>query len=228
MSVSPILVLHIASGTLALPAGAAAIFFRKGSRRHRIAGKLFIIFMLGLGTSGAYLGFMKSQVSNVIAGTTTIYLVATAWLAGRKEKETSALDWAALFFILAVGFGSLAYGFAVAKSGVAVGPYLFPFFFSLLFATADLRMLSRGGFSGTQRLVRHLWRMCFALFIASGSLFLARPHLFPAILRRTYVIFLLGILPLILMIFWLIRVRMGSRRKAKAAPRLAGAHSVTT
>src|SRR5215467_2884819 len=88
MTVSPVLVLHIASGTLALPAGAAAIFFRKGSRRHRIAGKLFVIFMLGLGATGAYLGFMKNQVSNVIAGTTTIYLVATAWLAGRKEKET--------------------------------------------------------------------------------------------------------------------------------------------
>ena len=89
---------------------------------------------------------------------------------------------------------------------------------ALLFATGDVRMLVRGGVSGTKRLSRHLLRMCFALFIASGSLFLARPHLFPAILRKTNVIFLLGILPLLLMIFWLFRVRFAKAYKKKLLP----------
>lgn len=30
-------------------------------------------------------------------------------------------------------------------------------------------MIRAGGIRGTRRLARHLWRMCFGLFIASGS-----------------------------------------------------------
>ena len=90
---------------------------------------------------------------------------------------------------------------------------------ALLAATGDIRMLVRGGVSGLQRLVRHLWRMCFGLFIAAASIFLARPHLFPAILRRTHVLLLLGVLPLMLMIFWLVRVRFTRAYERKPVPR---------
>jgi hypothetical protein len=78
---------------------------------------------------------------------------------------------------------------------------------AVLAVTGDVRMLMRRGISGTQRIARHLWRMCFALFIAASSIFLARQHVFPALLRKTGVLVLLSFLPLILMIFWLIRVR---------------------
>jgi hypothetical protein len=54
--------------------------------------------------------------------------------------------------------------------------------------------------------------MCFALFIASSSIFLARQHLFPALVRKTGVLFFLSFLPLMLMIFWLIRVSLSNRR----------------
>jgi len=77
-------------------------------------------------------------------------------------------------------------------------------------------MLVRHGISGTQRIARHLWRMCFALFMASASIFLARQQLFPALLRKTGVRFLLSILPLILMIFWLLRVRFTNTYEEKA------------
>jgi len=79
----------------------------------------------------------------------------------------------------------------------------------------DLRMLLRGGVFGVQRIVRHLWRMCFGLFIASASVFIARPHLFPAILRRTNVLLLLGVLPLLFMVFWFLRVRFGNAFKRR-------------
>jgi hypothetical protein len=42
---------------------------------------------------------------------------------------------------------------------------------TLLAAAGDLRMLVRGGLFGAKRIARHLWRMCFGLFIASGSFF---------------------------------------------------------
>jgi len=82
---------------------------------------------------------------------------------------------------------------------------------AVLAVTGDIRMLVRGGISGTARIARHLWRMCFAFFIAAASIFLARPHLFPVFMRRSGILFLLSFLPLILMVFWLIRVRLVPR-----------------
>jgi len=49
--------------------------------------------------------------------------------------------------------------------------------------------------------------MCFAFFVASSSLFLARQQYFPELMRRTGTLYLLSFLPLLLLVFWLIRVR---------------------
>src|SRR5262245_18276309 len=62
MQFTPILVFLICVGAIGLLSGATAMSFRKGSRRHRMTGNVFVISMLSLGASGAYLGFMKHQV----------------------------------------------------------------------------------------------------------------------------------------------------------------------
>src|SRR5215831_3296362 len=217
MSFSPVLIFHIYSGSMALLSGAAAMFFRKGSRRHRLAGDAFVLSMIGLGASGAYMGLMRREVLNVAMGVLTGYLVVTAWMtARRKDGETRSVDWGALMVPLAVGASLVIYGLTASK-GPAAAPYYIFGSVALLFALGDVRMLVGGGVSGAQRLGRHLGRMCFAMFIASGSLFLARPHLFPVLLRKTGVIFLLGILPLILMIFWLARVRLNKAYRRPVA-----------
>jgi hypothetical protein len=99
----------------------------------------------------------------------------------------------------------------------------------LLAAAGDVRMLVGGGVVGAKRIARHLWRMCFGLFIAAGSFFLGpsnRPlrllsaaglgqHLSPAIFSTT-VYFVLTILPLILLVYWLVRVRFTDFYKGKS------------
>jgi hypothetical protein len=92
------------------------------------------------------------------------------------------------------------------KYGYSFGPYFFIGSVAVLALAGDIRVLVRGGISGAQRIARHLWRMCFALFIASSSVFLARQHLFPALMRKTGVLIFLSVLPVLLMIFWLARV----------------------
>jgi hypothetical protein len=222
MRFSPILLLHICAGTLGVLSGFAAVSFRKGSRAHRLAGNVFFIAMLGLGASGSYMGFMKSQPTNVLAGVLTCYLVATAWVTARRRDEATRIyDFGALLVALAVGTGYTVYGVAAARSqtglrdGVPAAMLFIMASVALLAAVGDVRLLVRGGVSGAQRLGRHLWRMCFALFIASASVFLARQRLFPAILRQTGMLYLLSFLPLILMIFWLIRVRVAKAYKKK-------------
>jgi len=117
-----------------------------------------------------------------------------------------------------------------SQDGVPVGMIFFMGSVMLLAAAGDVRMLVRGGVLGAKRIARHLWRMCFGLFIAAGSFFLGpsnRPlrllstgglgqHLSPALFSATLYL-ILSILPLILLIFWLVRVRFtnaynGSRR----------------
>jgi len=238
MSFSPVLIFHISAGTLGLVSGAAAMSFRKGSRRHRLAGNVFVISMLSMAAAAVYLAFMKQQISNVFGGILTLYLVTTAWVtARRRDGETGIFDWGALLVALAIGAAIMTYGLEKAnhrvglKDGVPAGMYFFLGSVALLSAVGDVRMLVRGGVSGTQRIARHLWRMCFALFIASGSFFLGpanrplrllsaiglRQQLFAALLSKN-VLFLLSVLPLILLIFWLFRVRFANAYRIKSIP----------
>jgi len=223
---SPLLFLHIIAGTLGMLSGFVAVFLRKGSRRHGIAGSVFVVSMLCLSASGVYLAVMKSQPGNILGGTLTFYLVATAWMtARRREGSPGIFDWAGLLVVLAVTACQLTFGFEAVlnQTGVKFGYPPWPYFFmgsvGLLATVGDIRLLVRGGISGTQRIARHLWRMCFALFIAASSIFLARQQIFPALLQKTGVLFFLSFLPLILMIFWLIRVRFASAYKSIARPR---------
>jgi hypothetical protein len=153
-------------------------------------------------------------------------MVATAWAtARRREGETGIFDWGALLVALATGVGMVTYGLETAnnpagsKGGDPAVMYFFLGAVTLLAAAGDVRMLVRGGVSGVSRITRHLWRMCFGLFMATASIFLARPHLFPAILSKMNVLSFLGVLPLILMIFWLFRVRFSNAYKRKSMPR---------
>ncbi len=211
---SSILFLHIVAGTLGMLSGFVAVFLRKGSRRHALAGTVFGIAMLSLGASGTYMAILKHQPGNILGGMLTFYLVATAWItARRKNEETGIFDWSALLVVFALAAVEVTFGVEAAMSPTGLKydyppwPYFIFGLVAVLATVGDVRMLVRGGISGTQRLARHLWRMCFALFIAAASIFLARQQLFPAIFRKTGVLILLSFLPLLLMIFWLVRVR---------------------
>jgi uncharacterized membrane protein len=220
---SPMLLIHICAGTVGLLSGAVAISFRKGSGRHRVAGNVFVLSMLGLSASGVYMAILKHEPGNILGGTLTFYLVATAWrIARRKDGVTESFDWGALLVVLAVVVVAMTFGVEAARSqtglkyGYPAGPYIFLGSVALIAAVGDVRMLVRGGVFGAQRIARHLWRMCFAWFIASASIFLARPHLFPAFFKKTGLLYFLTVLPLLLMVFWLVRVLFRGRRDLHA------------
>ena len=165
--------------------------FRKGSRPHRVVGNVFFISMLSMAAAGASMAFMKSQMNNVFGGILTFYLVATAWVtARRREREIGIFDWGTLMVALAMGAGIISYVFKAAntptgtKGGVPTVMYFFLGSVALIAAAGDLRMIRRGTLSGASRIARHLWRMCFGLFIATVSIFIARPHLFPVFLSN--------------------------------------------
>jgi hypothetical protein len=216
----PLLILHISGGILGLLSGAAAMIYRKGSRGHRLAGDVFVVAMLIMGACGSTLALMKHQTNNFFGGLLTFYMITTAWLSGRPRKGTGPLDWAALLMALAIAASMYTLGMRVVKGidaqqeNVPLAMYFVMGSIPLLAAMGDVRMLVRGGISGTPRLSRHLWRMCFGLFIASGSFFLGQQQVFPAAWRGSPIWFVPALLPLALLIFWLIRVRWAQQYKS--------------
>jgi uncharacterized membrane protein len=228
MTYSPLLLVHICAGTIGVLSGSAALVVRKGSRLHRKSGDVFVISMLSMAASGAYMALMKSQAGNVFGGVLTFYLVATAWLTVmRKEKETGRAELGLLLVALAAGTSGLIFGWVAAHSATgsingnpAVAYFIFGLV-ALLAASGDVRMLIRGGVSGVQRLVRHLWRMCVALFIAAASFFLGtssnplqlRARLFTKAIRHTHLPEVPVVIIALLTIFWLWRVRFTNAYK---------------
>jgi len=222
MLFSPLLPVHISAGVVGILSGTAAMSFRKGSPRHALAGKIFVIAMMTMSSSAVYLAFMKHQMGNVLGGTFAFYLVTTAWLtAKRGDGETSLVDWGTLLIPLLVGIGlwisglKVVYGHVKSTDGVPVGMHFFMGSVMLLAAAGDIRMLVRGGVFGAKRIVRHLWRMCFGLFVATGSFFLGQQQVFPTWLRGSPALFVPALLPLALLIFWLFRVWFTSTYRKK-------------
>jgi hypothetical protein len=236
MPYSPVLIVHICTGTVGLLSGTAAICFRKGSPRHALAGKIFVASMLTMAVVAVYVAFVRHEPSNISGGILTFYLVGTGWLtARRRDGETSLFDWVVLLIPLVLGTLTWKHGLEIVRSGasspdgVPVGMTFFLGSVMLLAGAGDIRMLLRGGVFGAKRIARHLWRMCFGLFIAAGSFFMGpsnRPlrllsvvglgqHLSPVLFSTTLYL-ILTILPLILLVFWLIRVRVTNAYKGKS------------
>jgi uncharacterized membrane protein len=215
MTVSPVLILHISAGTIGLLSGAAALSIRKGSGRHQMAGKVFVLSMLTMAASASIAAFLIEEWSNVLGGITTIYFVTTAWMTlKRKAGQSGRFEIVAFLVAVAGTAGYLAFALQAANSdmglvdGIPAGAFYVFAAVMALFAVGDLRLILRGGIVGAQRIARHLVRMCYAVFVAAGSLFLGQMQVFPEIIRETDILFVLPLVPLVLMTFWLVRVRL--------------------
>jgi hypothetical protein len=92
-----------------------------------------------------------------------------------------------------------------------------------LAAVGDFRVLRAAPPQGARRLARHLWRMCFALFIAALSFFIGQARVFPEPIRIRPLLAMPVLLVLLTMGYWLWRVRVrGSLRGLRLAGGAAG------
>ena len=228
-------VLHIASGAIGLVSGTVALFSTKGGKVHRAAGNVFFVSMLVMAVFAAYLGVvMPGQIVNVFIAAFATYLIVTAWTTvRRRENQTGTVEKIALgvALILCAPFVILSFQTATGmtplfKSAVPIkGPVLIALygFTSVLViaALSDAKVVFAGGISGAPRIARHLWRMCLGLTMAAGSAFTnGLPRLLPGPMHVTTIDFMPQFVPLILMVFWLIRVRFTGWYQKSAAPRV--------
>ena len=217
---SPLLIVHVSAGCLGILSGAAALSVRKGERLHRAFGTVFFLSMLTVSTLAVYLAIFVPPTAaggappsaSVSIGILTIYLVATAWMTVRRtEGSVGRFEKGALLVALGVTAALLIFGLHAASIPTARPGGYVPYFIFASFAgfaaAGDLRLILRGGISGVRRIARHLWRMCFALFFAASFFFLGQQKVMPVYMHGSPLLLALGIAPLLVMIFWLIRVQ---------------------
>jgi uncharacterized membrane protein len=209
--------LHAIAGLLALASGAVALYAKKGAMLHRKSGMVFVYSMLFMSASGAVMAALQPSRISLIAGLLTFYLVATALLTVRRPRwDSHWIDAGAMLLALGVSGAGFTFAFIAANSpggkldGLPAAPGFMFGVVALLASLGDIRMLRARGIQGAPRIARHLWRMCFALFIASASL-LSRPRLFPKPLRDSGLLPIPIFLVLLLMFYWLARVRFAKR-----------------
>ena len=217
-----LLPIHIAAGGLAIVLGAVALAVKKGGTVHRRSGMLFVYAMLVMGFSASILGLRNGLTDgNVFAGLMTLYFVGTALTTVRPESPwTRRINAAALTVVVALALGSIVGGVkAFNNSGLSPGGVPFRTIGVMSFVLAavmslaaigDVRILRSGPPRGGKRLARHLWRMCFALFIAAGSFFSIRERV-ARLLPEPFTSGPMRALPILLlfgaMFYWLWRVR---------------------
>lgn len=202
--------LHIAGGVVAILAGFAAAFETKGGRIHKAAGTWFFGSMLVLGICASVLEpFRMPEPGSPIVGLLVCYFILTSWVtARRRDGATGWFEIAACIAALALAAATLRGGMAGSSTTpVGSGPVFVLAGLLLLAGLLDLNAVLRRRLAPAQRLARHLWRMCFAFFIATGSFFLGQQDVMPAAVRGSPLLFVLGLAPLAIMLFWLVRLR---------------------
>lgn len=203
-----ILWIHIAGGLIALVSGAVAVAVRKGGRWHRLAGTAFFASMLVLGMSAAILEPYRNPPGSPVSGLFVLYFVGTSWAtARRRDGRSGTFEIVACVAALGLGAAMLWGGFSgMSRTPVGAGPIYAMAGLCVFAGLLDLKVILRG-MSPVQRLSRHLWRMLFGFFMATGSFFLGQQDVFPASLHRSPALFVLAFAPFAAMAFWLVRVR---------------------
>jgi uncharacterized membrane protein len=212
-----ILPIHIAGGVLALVFGYVALFAAKGSTLHRKSGLFFVFAMVVMSLTGAFVASVNNTPSSVIAGLLTFYFVTTGMRTVRRAaQEPHWIDTAAVVFALAVGASAFKSGLELASSGrPETGPMFIFGIVAMLAAFGDVRVLRAGGIQGSPRIRRHLWRMCFAMWVAAASFFWGPRGRVPEIIDIPALLPIPVLMPVAVMLYWLWRTR--SKRIVRAA-----------
>ena len=210
------LALHFAAGLASIAAGAIALAAAKGGRLHRRSGLVFTSAMVVLGLTAAGIGAFEGRSGQVVGGLLAAYLVVSATT---TVRPLPGLGRRFHLVLMVLAFATAA---ALLHGGVTewldptvrvvgrprVVPPLVAGTVVLLAAIGDLRAIRAGGLQGGRRLARHLWRMCFALFVATGSFFLGQMKFVPEPVRVVPLLLVLAFAPLPFLAYWMWRVRL--------------------
>lgn len=214
-----VLAVHFAAGLVSIAAGTIALSMTKGGRLHKQYGLVFTWAMVALGFTATGIGIYENRPGQVFGGLLAAYLVFSAMttvkpLPGIGQRFNAALMVLAFACAVAMMYGGVAEWLDPTVKVVGrprVVPPLVGGTVILLAAIGDLVAIRAGGLRGSRRLARHLWRMCFGLFVATGSFFLGQMKFIPEPVRIVPLLLVLAFAPLLSLFYWMWTVRIRGR-----------------
>ena len=224
------LLTHVGAGLVGLITGFVALSVLKGGWLHRKSGILFVYAMIAMGVMASAIAAYEGNLRTVIGGPFTAYLVFTALTAVRPlDHEPRHLATSLMLLAFTLSVYNLVLGITalgrphMSINGVPGPMILFMGSIAFMAGVGDWRMIRAGGVRGTKRIARHLWRMCFGLFIASGSFFLGQMKFFPKAVRIPMLMAIPALAPLVMLIYWMWRVRAGQASRASSLRKVLSA-----
>ena len=176
---------------------------------------LFVYAMLVMAITGGTIAAVRGNEGSAIGGMMTCYFVTTGLTTVRQPAGWSRrLDVLLMLVALGIAMVSLTLGILTVASptGRWDGLPPFPFFMfgivGLLAVAGDARVLRAGALTGAPRLTRHLWRMCWSLWIAAGSFFFGQAKVIPEPIRIPALLAVPVLVIFVAMFYWLWRVRI--------------------
>ncbi|WP_420431245.1 hypothetical protein [Hyphobacterium sp.] len=212
--------LHFWIGCGAIIAGFTAFASRKGEGVHRKAGTLFVVCMGLLALSGLWLSLAREILFTVFLSAISFHALITGWAAAGHHSVPCR--WISRMAPLASGLvvlGAAAGGMMAGASPGGVLDDLPPeAFYFLAFVSAvlcglDVLYARMPAPNHRARLTRHLWRMGFSFFLATGIFFFGNNHVLPEILRAPFFL----TLPVLAVASWTIVYAVRTRFR-RAAP----------
>jgi uncharacterized membrane protein len=207
------LLVHVLAGALALLSGYVAMSVSKGAALHRKSGMLFVYVMVVMSMTGLLVSAARgvAPAINIPTALLTFYLVITGMTSvGGHRAWSRRIDAAAMLMAFAIAGGCLVLAIVSIGKGGAQGGMAYPL---VLFGVAavvggigDRRLIRDGALKGSPRLRRHLWRMCFAVFLSSIAFYLG-PNRLPEALRIPALRIGAVLVPIIAIVYWNWRLR---------------------
>jgi uncharacterized membrane protein len=212
--------IHFIAGLIALIGGMVALLAPKGRPLHRWAGIQFTWAMLLMTSSALVItAYLRPNIVSVVSAVLTFYLVATGYLSVKRAfPNARALSIALMASAGCIGLLAFQLRSEALRLGASFpdGPAaLLPVFGTIAIGAAILDSLALFGASasGTQRLIRHLWRMGLALWVATASFFLGQAKLFPKGIADSGVLVVPVVAVLVLLCTEILRIGFSATRR---------------
>ena len=154
-----LLILHVAAGSTALLAAILAISFRKGAKKHNLAGKTYFWSMMAVAATAIPVSLLRPNLMLFFVALFSSYMAYAGWRFGRKSryimKRKSYIEWT----MLVVAVAMIASVLFQVLTGTPMGWVLVAFgSIGLQFAVQDLRGWGKAEDFGT-RISNHLSHM---------------------------------------------------------------------
>lgn len=157
--VDTLLLIHVASGAIALVTALVAISNRKGSRNHRRVGTVFFWSMLAVGVTAVPVTFIRPNAFLFAIAIFSFYMAFAGYRRGKTKFKATNLDRYAAFAMLATSVGMIGYGIFLAFNVSPIGWALVAFGgIGLNFSIDDIRELNKE-LEHHEKVMRHLQHM---------------------------------------------------------------------